>query len=254
MTSAMLACYPEVFAGGAIIAGLPYGAASNVQQAFASMFQCPSRPARDWGNLVRAASGRHAGPWPKLSVWHGQNDSTVIPANAREILKQWTDVHGLPLQSSSQSLVDGHPRQVWRDQFGEEVIESFAIEQMAHGTPLATSGSTDSACGTAGPFLLDVGISSSYHIAKFFGLTQARARMTAARPSVETPAAATSETAATATSGTVEFMPDTAVEVLSRNDSPRDGPQGPPGPAFSQRIDIGKTITDALTAAGLMKR
>ncbi|MEO6341367.1 MAG: PHB depolymerase family esterase, partial [Caulobacteraceae bacterium] len=31
MTSAMLAAYPEVFAGGAIIAGLPYGAASTVQ-------------------------------------------------------------------------------------------------------------------------------------------------------------------------------------------------------------------------------
>jgi poly(hydroxyalkanoate) depolymerase family esterase len=31
MTSVMLACYPEVFAAGAIIAGLPYGAAGNVQ-------------------------------------------------------------------------------------------------------------------------------------------------------------------------------------------------------------------------------
>src|SRR4249919_2079692 len=54
MTSVMLACYPEVFAGGAIIAGLPYGAASNVQQAFESMFQSPSRSAREWGDLVRA--------------------------------------------------------------------------------------------------------------------------------------------------------------------------------------------------------
>jgi poly(3-hydroxybutyrate) depolymerase len=38
MASAMLAAYPEVFAGGAIIAGLPYGCASNVQQAFEAMF------------------------------------------------------------------------------------------------------------------------------------------------------------------------------------------------------------------------
>jgi poly(hydroxyalkanoate) depolymerase family esterase len=34
MASVMLATYPEVFAGGAIIAGLPYGCAGNVQQAF----------------------------------------------------------------------------------------------------------------------------------------------------------------------------------------------------------------------------
>src|SRR6185312_13986051 len=43
MTSIMLACYPDVFAGGAIIAGLPYGAATNVQQAFESMYRSPSR-------------------------------------------------------------------------------------------------------------------------------------------------------------------------------------------------------------------
>ena len=52
MTSAMLACYPEVFAAGAIIAGLPYGAAENVQQALQSMSQSPSRPAQEWGDLV----------------------------------------------------------------------------------------------------------------------------------------------------------------------------------------------------------
>ena len=56
MTSVMLACYPEIFAGGAIIAGLPYGAAANVQQAFESMFQSPSRPAREWGDLIRRAA------------------------------------------------------------------------------------------------------------------------------------------------------------------------------------------------------
>lgn len=30
MTSILLVAYPELFAGGAIIAGLPYGSASNV--------------------------------------------------------------------------------------------------------------------------------------------------------------------------------------------------------------------------------
>jgi feruloyl esterase len=245
MTSVMLACYPEVFAGGAIIAGLPYGAAGNVQQAFASMFQCPSRPARAWGDLVRAASAGHAGPWPKLSVWHGQNDTTVIPANAREILKQWTDVHGLPLQSSSQSLVDGHPRQVWCDPFGEAVIESYAIHQMAHGTPLATIGTTDSACGTAGPFLLDVGISSSYHIAKFFGLTTGASRAVPAQAAVETAGPATLETAVSISETADEERPE-----AFRSAGPRQGPGWAPSPYST----ISKTITDALTAAGLMKR
>src|SRR4051794_39120999 len=63
MTSAMLAAYPEVFAGGAIIAGLPYGAAGSVQEALGTMRQPPDRSRRQWGDAVRGASS-HKGPWP----------------------------------------------------------------------------------------------------------------------------------------------------------------------------------------------
>ncbi|MGZ9104929.1 MAG: extracellular catalytic domain type 1 short-chain-length polyhydroxyalkanoate depolymerase [Rhodoplanes sp.] len=170
MTSVMLACYPEVFAAGAIIGGLPYGAATNVQQALQSMSGSPARPAQAWGDLVRGAA-RHNGPWPRVSVWHGSADKTVIPSNAREILKQWTNVHGLPETPSVESMVDGYPRKVWVNRADDELIESYTIMHMAHGTPIAT-GEADEECGAAGPFLLEVGISSSYHIAKFFGLTK----------------------------------------------------------------------------------
>ena len=78
MTSVMLATYPEVFAGGAIIAGLPFGIASNVREALGGMMQSTSRPARELGDLVRNAS-KHKGPWPKVSVWHGSADRTVNP-------------------------------------------------------------------------------------------------------------------------------------------------------------------------------
>jgi poly(hydroxyalkanoate) depolymerase family esterase len=172
MTSIMLATYPEVFAGGAIVAGLPYGAANNVQQAFENMFQCPPRPARAWGDLVRSASP-HRGDWPLISIWHGGADATVIPRNATEIVKQWTDVHGLLIKPSFEELVDGYPRQVWVNDMGDELIESYSIPNMAHGAPLAT-GDAGQQCGAAGPFLLEVGISSSYHIAKFFNLTSDR--------------------------------------------------------------------------------
>src|SRR5205085_10145666 len=76
MTSVMLAVYPEVFAGGAIIAGLPFGIASNVREALGGMMQSTSRPAGKLGDLIRKAS-KHKGPWPKVSVWHGSADRTV---------------------------------------------------------------------------------------------------------------------------------------------------------------------------------
>ena len=56
MTSVMLATYPEIFAGGAVIAGLPFGVATNMREALSGMFQSPSRPASELGDLVRSAS------------------------------------------------------------------------------------------------------------------------------------------------------------------------------------------------------
>src|SRR3954447_18551129 len=104
------------------------------------MFQGHVRSAQDWGDRVRAASS-HKGPWPKVSVWHGTNDLTVVPVNAAEIIKQWTNVHGLSASPSRQEIVDGHPRRVWENRSGEVVIEDYIIADMAHGTPIAiTSG------------------------------------------------------------------------------------------------------------------
>jgi poly(hydroxyalkanoate) depolymerase family esterase len=171
MTSAMLATYPELFAGGAIIAGLPHGAASNINEALEAMFTPRPRPAREWGDLVRAAS-RHRGPWPRVSVWHGSADTVVRPDNADEIVKQWTDVHDLEPAPTKTETVDGYPRQVWRDRNGRDIVELYTIPGMAHGAPVA-AGTADTHCGIPGAFLLDVGISSSYHIAKFWGLTAA---------------------------------------------------------------------------------
>jgi poly(hydroxyalkanoate) depolymerase family esterase len=236
MTSVMLATYPDVFAGGAIIAGLPYGAANNVSQAFEAMHQCPLRAARVWGDLVRRASP-HKGPWPRVSVWHGGADATVIPPNATEIIKQWTDVHGLPAQWSFEATVDGYPRQVWVNDAGEELIESYTIPSMAHGTPLATGVAVDQ-CGAAGPFLIEAGISSSYHIARFFGLVENRGvPKSSPRPLRRG----------------VREMPDAGNRAAEALDGEVLEPNVQP-PTKYPPIDIGGVITDALRTAGLLKR
>lgn len=233
MTSAMLATYPEVFSAGAIIAGLPYGTATNVQQAFESMFQGRSRSAKEWGDLVRAAS-QHRGSWPRVSIWHGDADRTVVPTNAEAIVRQWTDVHGIRAEPVM-DVVDGYPRKAWQ-RSGVDAIESYTITGMAHGTPLAT-GSEDCHCGTAGPFLIEAGISSSRHIAGFFGLTDViRARETE-QPGVQL------------LSQDVEIIPDERVEILDDVINGRQfNPRNPAGP-----VDVMAVITKALTSAGLMR-
>ena len=165
MTLAMLASYPDVFAAGAVIAGLPYGGATNLHEALRGMLRAPPKSSRELGDLVREASPNRI-VWPKLSVWQGSADRTVKPSNAGEIVKQWLDVHELPLTPMSEQIVDGHSRQVWWNADGETVIESYAIADMAHGIPLSHSEG-----GVVGPYMIEAGISSSDHIAEFFGLT-----------------------------------------------------------------------------------
>ena len=82
-------------------------------------------------------------------------------------------------RSADNAVGSGHGRRLSPSGLGQRgrrrTHRVYTITDMAHGTPLAT-GKADTECGAAGPFLLEVGISSSYHIARFFGLTTAGLR------------------------------------------------------------------------------
>jgi poly(hydroxyalkanoate) depolymerase family esterase len=246
MTSVMLATYPEVFAAGAVIAGLPFGVAGNVREALNGMMQSPPRPARELGDLVRSAS-HHRGPWPKLSVWHGSADRTVHPNNAGEIVKQWLDLHGLDEAPMSEATVDGYPRQVWWNDNGETVIESYTITDMAHGTPLGLAGN-DERYGAEGAFLIEAGISSSYHIANFFGLTR---RLRVKADAMEVMAAAARERAKPfpIVAPVTLNGPDLATTLWPRTTTAQRAEAKPRRLA----IDVGEVINRALVAAGLKK-
>lgn len=170
MASVMLATYPEVFASGAVIGGLPYRTATSVMQAFFRMKGYGGSSGKTLDALVRRASA-NSGRWPTISVWHGTGDDVVHPSNATAIVRQWQRLHrveGLPTRTE---IVDGYPRRVWCDHSGREVIEEYVITKMGHGTPLQAEGSAG--YGEEGKFMLEVGISSTRHIAAFWGLGSA---------------------------------------------------------------------------------
>lgn len=171
MTAAMLASYPDLFAGGAIIAGLPYRAAVNVRDALDAMKSAPLKTPRQWGDLIRAASPKTRA-WPRVAIWHGAGDLTVNINNAQASVAQWSDLHGLSLMKAQQDLLPGAIRLRWGNK-----LELVTIAGLPHGTPIDSRD-----VGQAAPFILDVGISSSRDIAQFWGL-------------VETPAAAPEEPA-----------------------------------------------------------
>ncbi|RYE75458.1 MAG: PHB depolymerase family esterase, partial [Oxalobacteraceae bacterium] len=111
MTAAMLAAYPELFAGGAIIAGLPYGSAATLPDALKVMQSGDGRSSAVLSELVRKAAPASKRPL-RLSIWHGDADHTVHPSNGRDLAKQWTAAHGL--KGAGETIGhDGYNRQTW---------------------------------------------------------------------------------------------------------------------------------------------
>jgi len=240
MAAVMLATYPEVFAGGAIIAGLPYGCARSVQQAFDAMFSGQSHGAAMLGERVRAAT-RHRGPWPKISIWHGTADPIVKPSNAEDLIRQWTNVHGLAAVPSHEELVGGHARRVWNDASGEPLVEAFSISGMAHGVPLAING--EDCCGAAGVFFLDAGISSPHHIAKFWRLGDGRMDRARAPAMVLQPQQIASENRALVVAAPpAADWRDLAAASFAESVEPDDG---------GREFDANIVIASAFKAAGL---
>jgi hypothetical protein len=236
----MLATYPEVFAGGAIIAGLPYGCASNVQQAFEAMFGEQGHAAQALGDRVRAAS-RHRKPWPKISVWHGTSDPIVKPSNGEDIIRQWTNVHGLPDGPSYQELIGSHMRRVWSDTNGNALIEAFTISGMAHGVPLATTTGGER-WGATGAFFLDVGISSTHHIARFWRLQESLVEMPRAVAPMSAPIQIPTAGRALVIAGAVAADSDSSAEASRAKDEQRQ---------THWPLDPNAVIAAAFKAAGL---
>ena len=186
MTSVMLATYPELFRGGAIIAGLPYGAAATMSQALERMRGQGHGDDATYAAAVRAAS-LHRGPWPSVSVWQGDADHTVNAINADRIVGQWRALHGAQSTPDVETVSGKLRSRAWHADDGAVLVEEHRIAGMGHGTPVGTHGKT--ACGSAMAHMLDVGISSTWEIAHGWGLLEGAERARSSAPPAASPPA-----------------------------------------------------------------
>ena len=163
MTAVMLATYPELFVGGGIVAGIPYRCATSLIDAFSCTNPGKDLTPAQWGDRVRAASPS-TGPWPTVSIWQGTSDFTVVPANQRELVDQWTNVHGISQTPSATDTVLGYPHAVYRTATGRTAVETYSITGMGHGQPV-DPGTASMQCGHTAAFVLDVNICAAAWLA-----------------------------------------------------------------------------------------
>lgn len=174
MTAALLAVYPDLFAGGASIAGIPYGCAQGWLSGLWCMQFGRDFPPERWAEAVRRA-GAAIRPamtrWPRLSIWQGEADWVVDPANAQELLEQWTTVSGLELIPGNEEMANGYRHRVYKTATGEGWVEIYRLPGMGHGVPIAF-GAGEEGCGYPTDYTLPVGLCASAAISRFWGIDQ----------------------------------------------------------------------------------
>ncbi len=189
MTAVLLANYPDVFQAGAIVAGTPYDCNRPTRWTWAlwwghkmwgddiaASYACglfwysPTlRSAEAWGDFVRAAPGTTPTRWPTLSLWQGDADDKVDPANQQELVKQWTDVHGIDQTPDDTDVQNNITHHVYRDANGAPLLETYTIADFNHAIAI-DPGPGPAQCGTPADFIEDADICSARKILEFWGV------------------------------------------------------------------------------------
>ncbi len=143
MTVALLAEYPDVFAGGSTFEGGAYGCDQNCA-ALGKAGMGWTWPGNHSPSLVTAAYptvwNNQAAHKPSLLVFQGGNDGAVTPDNMNDLVQQWTGALGIPATPANGAL--GIPTTLSGQQYtvyasGNTVeLATIFMPGVGHGTPV----------------------------------------------------------------------------------------------------------------------
>jgi len=173
MAAAMLATYPRAFEGGAILSGVPYASAEDLNAGLAAMQGKVVKSPADWGQLVKAQQPDYEGGYPKVAIMHGVDDPIVNPINASELAKQWGHLHGIdftrPKRETAFAENDLVERIGFRNEQDQEILVQYNFSELGHAIAVDPDGEAI-AGGNTGTFAKDIDFFSSYWVAVFFEL------------------------------------------------------------------------------------
>ena len=192
MTAVLMANYPSRFAGGAVIAGLPFDcnrpsgifdviwnwlhfnpfAVDGADASYAcgiAGFSRTDRDAADWSGYVTEIVDTIPERWPVMSLWQGTGDATVDPDNLRELTEQWTALQGIDAVAEESQTLGSAIHEVYRDDAGNARVETWMIEGFAHAFPIDADGDPD-VCGLEAEFITNANLCAVRRIADFWRL------------------------------------------------------------------------------------
>jgi poly(hydroxyalkanoate) depolymerase family esterase len=141
MTNVLAAEYPDVFAAGAAFSGVPAGCFATTDGSLWNS-QCAGgnvvKTAQQWADQAHAMYPGYTGAYPRMQLWHGDQDTTLAYRNFGEEIKQWTALHSL---TTTPSFTD-HPQPSWtRTRYGDTgtraTVEGVVVAGTGHTLPQA---------------------------------------------------------------------------------------------------------------------
>ncbi|KAL1942006.1 hypothetical protein VTO73DRAFT_6536 [Trametes versicolor] len=140
MTNVLAGAYPDVFKGGVVDSGVPFGCFALPGQAQDSWnAQCAQGQlvltGAQWAQRVLNAYPGYTGARPKMQVWHGTADTTLYPQNFFETVKQWTTVFGYPSTPLSNVSESYLPRGYSNATYGPN-FQAILAQGVGHTVPL----------------------------------------------------------------------------------------------------------------------
>jgi poly(hydroxyalkanoate) depolymerase family esterase len=134
MTDVLLGDYPNVFAAGSIMSGVPFGCFAapasvlwNTACATGTVIKTPQQ----WGDMVRGADPGYRGPRPRVQIWHGTADAILFYPNFGQEVGQWTNVLHARLAYVNQ------PQPTWThsvyvNRKGQVEVDAYSVQGETH--------------------------------------------------------------------------------------------------------------------------
>ncbi len=165
MAAIMAAAYPDLYAAVGVHSGLAPGSARDLPSALQAM----QKGGRGRGSIAPASS-------VPLMLFQGDNDSTVHPRNADELIRQWISEPGRASMTIRQGQVPGgraYTCAAYQDGGGRVIVERWTV----HGANHAWAGGSSN-----GTFTDPAGPNASAELVRFFR-EHPRASATGSQPS-----------------------------------------------------------------------
>jgi poly(hydroxyalkanoate) depolymerase family esterase len=141
--------YPELYAAIGVHSGLPYAVAHDLPSGFAAMHEGKTTHARIRNSAARPNASQRVVP---TIVFHGDQDTTVHPCNADQVIAQSRAIPASGADTQAQArpqvtvqrgqVANGHAytRTIYHDASGQSTMEQWLV----HGAGHAWSGGSSS--------------------------------------------------------------------------------------------------------------